>query len=65
MYLEHQATNTFVDDPAAQIFPLDTATFKILQINIRGMNQFEKLDSFCVFLQELRTTIDVIIIGET
>lgn len=38
---------------------------KILQINIRGINRFEKLDSLCLFIRNLNTVVDVIVVGET
>lgn len=57
------ATNIHFDNSDAQIASCDGLT--MLQINIRGMNSFEKLDSFCIFLQNLKIIIDVLVVEET
>lgn len=45
--------------------PFDPAGLNMLQINIRGMNRLEKLDSLSIFLQSLNITVDVLVVGET
>lgn len=65
MNLMQQATNVSVDDPPSLRLPPDPTVFKILQINIRGLNRMEILDSLCVYLHNLNASIDVIVIGET
>lgn len=43
----------------------DSSGLILMQINIRGMNQIEKLDSLGIFLQNLPIAVDVLVIGET
>lgn len=40
-------------------------SLKILQWNVRGLNDVNKIDNILQFLDELNTSIDVIVIGET
>uniref|UniRef100_A0A1W7R639 Putative tick transposon n=1 Tax=Aedes albopictus TaxID=7160 RepID=A0A1W7R639_AEDAL len=43
----------------------NSAGLNMVQINLRGINRFEKLDSLCIFLQGLPIVVDVLVIGET
>lgn len=43
----------------------DTLGLIMMQLNIRGMNRTEKLDSLCIILQNLTVAVDVLVIGET
>lgn len=36
-----------------------------MQVNIRGINNLEKLDSFTSFVESLKVNVDVIVVGET
>lgn len=65
MAIEPQSTNQYVDEPTLLRFPLNETSLKIIQINIRGLNDFDKLDSLCIFLRNLNTCVDVIVVGET
>lgn len=53
MAIEPQSTNQYVDEPTLLRFPLNETSLKIIQINIRGLNDFDKLDSLCIFLRNL------------
>lgn len=59
----NRATNLRLNNSDVQIASCDG--FNMLQINIRGMNNFEKLDAFCIFLHNLEVTIDVLVVEET
>lgn len=65
MQLNAQATNLHLIDTSTLNQPSRATILKILQINIRGINQIEKFDSLCEFLRSLNTDIDVVVIGET
>lgn len=65
MTIEPQSTNQHIDDPTQLRFPLNETSLKIIQINIRGLNDLDKLDSLCIFLRNLKTCVDVIVVGET
>lgn len=47
------------------LHPIGSSGLNMLQINIRGINRHEKLDSLCIFLQSLPVVIDVVVMGET
>lgn len=59
------AQNTKVETPNIPTFTTGNQVLTLLQINIRGLNNLEKLDSFTSFVESLRTTVDVIVVGET
>lgn len=63
MEQNNQARNHRLHNPSIQIGSCVGIT--MLQINIRGINRFEKLDSLCIFLQNLKIAIDVLVVGET
>lgn len=62
---QHSATNLHVETTTNLNLPPTASDLRILQINIRGMNDLNKLDSLCVAVQELKAVIDVIVVGET
>lgn len=64
-YLQHSAINLHKESINNVNLPPTSSTLRILQINIRGMNKFNKLDSLCLAVQELKQVIDVIVVGET
>lgn len=47
------------------MFATGNQLLTLLQINIRGINNLEKLDCFTSFVESLRTNVDVIVVGET
>lgn len=61
-----QSKNIYIEIPIQQrIFPCDSNCFNVLQINIRGMNDVEKLDSLAMFIDSLDVPVDVLIVCET
>lgn len=58
-------THECIDDLKIQYQDVNGRSLRILQWNIRGMNVLEKFDSILYFLNDCKTTIDVIVIGET
>lgn len=57
--------NTKVETPNLPMFATGNQLLTLLQINIRGINNLEKLDCFTSFVESLRTNVDVIVVGET
>lgn len=60
-----ESNNIFVETPLNFKFPTSHSALRLIQINIRGMNNFEKFDSLRMFIKGLNCDIDVIVIGET
>lgn len=58
-------SNIFVEPPIQRSFFARESCFNMLQINIRGMNNIEKLDSLAIFIDNLGTPVDILIICET
>lgn len=58
-------SNIFVEPPIQRSIFARESCFNMLQINIRGMNNIEKLDSLAIFIDNLGTPVDILIICET
>lgn len=59
------AQNLLALSPDGIFTSVSSVGVNMLQINIRGMNRMEKLDSLCIFLKNLPVVVDILLIGET